>query len=50
MSTDDRGPDTVKESIQAKVEQFLDEDEGATSPMSLLTAAAPPQQPAPAKN
>ena len=46
----DRGPDTAKESIQAKVQQFLDDDEGATSPMSLLTASAPPQQPAPAKN
>ena len=46
----DRGPDTVKESIQSKVQQFLDEDEGTTSPMSLLTASAPPQQPAPAKN
>src|SRR6201994_836536 len=42
----DRGPDTAKESIQAKVQQFLDDDEGATSPMSLLTASAPPQQPA----
>jgi hypothetical protein len=46
----DRGPDTVKESIQSKVQQFLDEDEGTTSPMSLLTASAPPQQPAQAKN
>src|ERR1700756_1191151 len=46
----DRGPDTVKESIQSKVQQFLDEDEGATTPMSLLTAAAPPQQPAKAKS
>ena len=40
----------MKESIQAKVQQFLDEDEGSTTPMSLLTAAAPPQQPAQAKN
>src|SRR5215469_8309446 len=47
----DRGPDAVKESIQGKVEQFLDEDEAPTSPMSLLTAAAPPQQhPAQSKN
>ena len=45
----DRGPDNVKESIEAKVEQFLDQDDGATAPMSLLTAAAP-QQPAEAKN
>ena len=42
----DRGPDSVKELIQAKVEQFLDQDESTTTPMSLLTAAAPPQQPA----
>src|SRR5690242_6008074 len=42
----DRGPDNVKESIEAKVEQFLDQDDGVTTPMSLLTAAAPPQQPA----
>ena len=46
----DRGPDNVKESIEAKVEQFLDQDDGVTTPMSLLTAAAPPQQPAKAKN
>jgi hypothetical protein len=47
----DRGPDSAKESIQSKVEQFLDEDEGPTTPMSLLTAAAPPQQqPAQSKN
>ena len=48
----DRGPDSVKESIQARVEEFLDQDEGTTSPMSLLTASAPPQQqqPAQAKN
>jgi hypothetical protein len=41
----DRGPDDVKESIEAKVEQFLDQDDGPTTPMSLLTAAVPPQQP-----
>lgn len=41
----DRGPDNVKESIEAKVEQFLDQDDGSTTPMSPLTAAAPPQQP-----
>jgi hypothetical protein len=48
----DRGPDSVKESIQARVEEFLDHDEDTTSPMSLLTASAPPQQqqPAQAKN
>src|SRR6201987_682959 len=45
----DRGPDSVKASIQAKVQQFLDEDEGTTSPMSLLTASAP-QAPAQSKN
>jgi len=39
----DRGSDRVKASIQAKVNQFLDEDEGpATVP--LLTAAVPPAQ------
>ena len=37
----DRGPDHVKASIQAKVQDFLDEDEGVTSPLQLLTAAAP---------
>jgi len=42
----DRGPDNVKETIQAKVQAFLDEDEGATSSLPLLTAAAP-QAPAP---
>jgi hypothetical protein len=43
----DRGPDSVKLSIQDKVNQFLDDEEGP-SPMSLLTAAAPPATPAPA--
>jgi pimeloyl-ACP methyl ester carboxylesterase len=42
----DRGPDSVKLSIQDKVNQFLDDGEGP-SPMSLLTAAAPPATPAP---
>ncbi len=37
----DRGPENVKASIQAKVQDFLDEDEGVTSPLQLLTAAAP---------
>jgi hypothetical protein len=37
----DRGPDNVKASIQARVEQFLDKEEGVQSPMKLLTAAAP---------
>jgi pimeloyl-ACP methyl ester carboxylesterase len=47
----DRGPDSAKESIQSKVEQFLDQDESPTTPMSMLTAAAPPQQqPAESKN
>jgi hypothetical protein len=39
----DRGPDNVKESIQARVQAFLDEDEGASSSIPLLTAAAPQQ-------
>jgi hypothetical protein len=38
----DRGPDSVKASIQAKVEDFLDKDEGVTSPLQLLTAASAP--------
>ena len=42
----DRGPDDVKASIQAKVEAFLDQDEGLTSPMQFLSAAVP-NQPAP---
>src|SRR6201992_1154124 len=48
----DRGPDTVKESIESKVQQFLDEDEGVTPPLSMLTAAPPKHQPQPtqAKN
>jgi hypothetical protein len=37
----DRGPDNVKETIQARVQAFLDEDEGSTSSLALLTAAAP---------
>ena len=37
----DRGPEHAKESIQAKVQSFLDEDEAVTSPLRLLTAAAP---------
>jgi len=37
----DRGPDNVKASIQAKVQDFLDEEEGVKSPLKLLTAAAP---------
>jgi hypothetical protein len=45
----DRGSDTVKESIQAKVQAFLDEDEGTGSSLPLLTAAAPSQQPQPAQ-
>ena len=46
----DRGPDNVKESIQAKVQAFLDEDEGATPSIPLLTAAAPPAPAAQNKN
>jgi hypothetical protein len=38
----DRGPDHVKDSIQAKVQSFLNADEGTSSPLNLLTAAAPP--------
>jgi hypothetical protein len=37
----DRGPDRVKSSIEAKVQDFLDDDEGVKSPLKLLTAAAP---------
>jgi hypothetical protein len=37
----DRGPDNVKASIGAKVEEFLDAEEGP-SPLSLLTAAVSP--------
>jgi dienelactone hydrolase len=37
----DRGPDNVKESIQSRVQAFLDEEEGTTSSVPLLTAAAP---------
>jgi pimeloyl-ACP methyl ester carboxylesterase len=36
----DRGPDNVKAAIQAKVQAFLDQDEGSSS-IPLLTAAAP---------
>jgi dienelactone hydrolase len=42
----DRGPDHVKDSIQARVQAFLDEDEGTSSSIPLLTAAAPPSAPA----
>jgi hypothetical protein len=41
----DRGPDNVKTSIEAKLENFLDAEEGP-SPLSLLTAAASPLAPA----
>jgi hypothetical protein len=41
----DRGPDSVKATIGAKVEAFLDAEEGP-SPVSLLTAAASPLAPA----
>ncbi|MBR0799240.1 alpha/beta fold hydrolase [Bradyrhizobium jicamae] len=38
----DRGPDNVKSSIEAKVQQFLDENDGPPpSPVPLLVAAAP---------
>jgi hypothetical protein len=36
----DRGPDNVKAAIQAKVQDFLDKDEG-TSLIPLLGATAP---------
>jgi dienelactone hydrolase len=42
----DRGPDNVKESIQSRVQAFLDEDEGSPSSLPLVTAAVPTQQPA----
>ena len=42
----DRGPDNVKESIQSKVQAFLDEEEGPSSPLDLMTAAAPAPNPA----
>jgi hypothetical protein len=42
----DRGPDNVKESIQSRVQAFLDEDESTPSTIPLLTAAAPTRQPA----
>src|SRR5246127_2571701 len=37
----DRGPDHVKDSIQSRLQSFLDEDEGTPSSVPLLTAAAP---------
>ncbi len=42
----DRGPDNVKETIGARLQAFLDEDEGTPSSLPLLTAAAPTQPPA----
>ncbi|UFX47430.1 alpha/beta hydrolase [Bradyrhizobium sp. 41S5] len=40
----DRGPDSAKSTIQAKVEQFLDEDAGESTPtMPLLAASASSQ-------
>ena len=38
----DRGPDSAKSSIQAGVEQFLDEDAGETTPTMPLLAASTP--------
>jgi Platelet-activating factor acetylhydrolase, isoform II len=46
----DRGPDHVKSSIQASVERFLDEDEGAATMPLLAASVPPPPSPAPAKN
>jgi hypothetical protein len=45
----DRGPDHVKETVQSRLQAFLDDDEGTTASLPLLTAAAP-QQPAAKKN
>lgn len=45
----DRGPDHVKETVQSRLQSFLDEEEGTTSSLPLLTAAAP-QQSAQKKN
>jgi hypothetical protein len=45
----DRGPDHVKETVQSRLQSFLDDDEGTTASLPLLTAAAP-QQPAAKKN
>ena len=42
ISLSDRGPDSVKESIEAKVEAFLDQQDGDSGSVPLLTAAAPP--------
>ncbi|WP_338691278.1 alpha/beta fold hydrolase [Bradyrhizobium sp. 26S5] len=44
----DRGPDSAKSSIQAGVEQFLDEDAGETSPTMPLLAASSPDKDKPA--
>ena len=46
----DRGPDNVKSSIQAKVQEFLDEDEGQQPTIPLLTAAVPSQDHAPGQD
>jgi pimeloyl-ACP methyl ester carboxylesterase len=43
----DRGPDSAKSSIQAGVEQFLDEDNGESTPTMPLIAAAAPTNAAP---
>ncbi|QIG99267.2 MULTISPECIES: alpha/beta fold hydrolase [unclassified Bradyrhizobium] len=41
----DRGPDSAKSSIQAGVEQFLDEDNGESTPtMPLLAASSPDKE------
>ena len=44
----DRGPDDVKESIEGRLERFLDQDDGAAASVPLLTAAAPSQPQTPA--
>src|SRR6201995_201392 len=45
----DRGPDRVKETVQSRLQAFLDDDEGTTSSLPLLPAAGP-QPPAANKN
>jgi hypothetical protein len=44
----DRGPDSAKSSIQAGVEQFLDQDEGQSTPTMPMLAASSPDRDEPA--
>jgi hypothetical protein len=46
----DRGPDRVKAAVEATVNKFLDEEDGGSSSMPLLTAAVPNPPAAPNKN